>query len=68
MIVDNGGGYYTLYAYLSDALKKTGDAVNSGDRIALVGDSGSSGMVGLYFEVRQKGVPKDPASWLALRD
>jgi len=67
IILDHGGGYYTLYAYLSEALKKRGNEVIAGDVIAKVGDSGSSETVGLYFEVRQKGVPRDPAAWLAVR-
>ncbi|MBI5902681.1 MAG: peptidoglycan DD-metalloendopeptidase family protein, partial [Deltaproteobacteria bacterium] len=67
MIVDHRGGYYTLFAYLSRALKERGDMVKQGAEIALVGDTGPDSTPGLYFEIRQKGVPRDPMSWLAAR-
>jgi septal ring factor EnvC (AmiA/AmiB activator) len=67
LIMDNGGGYYTLFAYLSDILKNKGAQVRKGETIALVGDSGPKDITGLYFELRRGGVPKDPARWLAKR-
>ncbi|MBE9531321.1 MAG: peptidoglycan DD-metalloendopeptidase family protein, partial [Proteobacteria bacterium] len=67
LIMDNGGGYYTLFAYLSEILKKKGTSVVKGEIIALVGDSGPKDTTGLYFELRRKGVPKDPMEWLAKR-
>ena len=67
MIVDHGSGFYTLFAYLSDVLKQKGEAVERGVEIALVGDSGPRASGGLYFEIRQKGVPRDPMAWLADR-
>ncbi|MBI5826482.1 MAG: peptidoglycan DD-metalloendopeptidase family protein [Deltaproteobacteria bacterium] len=67
MIVDHRGGYYTLFAYLSKSLKERGDMVKQGAEIALVGDTGPDSTQGLYFEIRQKGVPRDPMSWLAAR-
>lgn len=67
MIVDHRGGYYTLFAYLSKALKERGETVKQGAEIALVGDTGPDSTQGLYFEIRQKGVPRDPMSWLAAR-
>ncbi|VAV83732.1 hypothetical protein MNBD_DELTA01-513 [hydrothermal vent metagenome] len=67
LIMDNGGGYYTLFAYLSDILIKKGEEVKEGETIALVGDSGPKDLTGLYFELRRKGVPRDPMAWLAAR-
>lgn len=67
MIVDNGGGFYTLYAYLSESLKEKGDAVKKGDVIAKVGEKGTGDGAALYFEIREKGVPRDPEPWLAKR-
>ena len=32
--------------------------------MALVGDSGAADTAGLYFEVRRKGVPSDPLTWI----
>lgn len=67
MIVDHGGGFYTLFAYLSDVLKGKGESVERGSEIALVGDTGPRTSGGLYFEIRQKGVPRDPMTWLSKR-
>ncbi|VAW37167.1 hypothetical protein MNBD_DELTA02-1253 [hydrothermal vent metagenome] len=67
LIMDNGGGYYTLFAYLSDILIKKGEEVKEGETIALVGDSGPKDLTGLYFELRRKGVPRDPMVWLVAR-
>lgn len=67
MILDNGGGYYTLYAHLDNILKERGDVVKKGDEIAIVGDTGPQATPGLYFEIRERGVPKDPLKWLASR-
>lgn len=65
MIVDHGGGFYTLFAQLSKVLKEKGSNVAAGDALALVGDTGPTGTPGLYFEIRQKGVPRDPEAWFA---
>ncbi|MBI2412143.1 MAG: peptidoglycan DD-metalloendopeptidase family protein [Deltaproteobacteria bacterium] len=64
LILDHGGGFYTLYAHLSKVLKGRGASVSTGDEIALVGDTGPTASGGLYFEIRQKGVPRDPMAWL----
>lgn len=65
LILDHNGGFYTLYAHLSKVLKGKGEAISAGDEIALVGDTGPTASGGLYFEIRQKGVPRDPMAWLA---
>lgn len=67
MILEHGGGFYTLYARLEKVLKGKGDFAAKGEDIALVGDSGPQASPGLYFEIRERGVPKDPLSWLASR-
>ncbi|WKZ31975.1 MAG: peptidoglycan DD-metalloendopeptidase family protein [Thermodesulfobacteriota bacterium] len=67
MIIDHKGGFYTLYAHLGKVLKETGDEVESGAEVGLIGDSGPDGRPGLYFEIRQKGVPRDPMAWLSTR-
>ncbi|MFQ5903264.1 MAG: murein hydrolase activator EnvC family protein [Candidatus Binatia bacterium] len=63
MIIDHGQRYYTIYAHLSDLLKKTGQLVQRGEPIALVGDSDSLTGARLYFEVRKGGKPLDPLPW-----
>jgi len=67
LIVDHRGGFYTLYAHLGKVLKEKGEEVSRGAELGAVGDSGSEGRPGLYFEVRHKGVPKDPMDWLSGR-
>jgi murein hydrolase activator len=67
VILDHGSGYFTLYAHASDILIKTGDAVSGGQVIAKVGDSGSLEGPQLYFELRHKGKPQDPLTWLRSR-
>ncbi|MEK6791133.1 MAG: peptidoglycan DD-metalloendopeptidase family protein [Deltaproteobacteria bacterium] len=67
MIIDNGNGFYTLFAYLSKTLKGVKEPVKKGDEVALAGESGTQAASGLYFEIRQKGVPRDPVPWFAQR-
>jgi septal ring factor EnvC (AmiA/AmiB activator) len=59
VIIDHGGGYYTLYARASKILKKLNDEINKGDIIGIIGESDS-----LYFEVRSGGKPENPLYWL----
>jgi septal ring factor EnvC (AmiA/AmiB activator) len=63
LIIDHGDRYYTVYAHLSDFLKKNGDLVRRGEAVALVGDSDSLAGSKLYFEMRKDGKSIDPAPW-----
>lgn len=65
IIVDHGQQYLTVYAYNQSLLKRVGDPVGGGDTIALVGATGGQVESGLYFEIRHRGAPVDPAQWLA---
>jgi len=64
VIVDHGKRFYTIYAHLSEFLKKTGDAVDRGEPLGLVGDSDSLEGARLYFEMRKDGKSIDPMAWL----
>ncbi len=64
VIVDHGGGYHSLYAHLRSVEVAVGDAVEIGDRIGSVGDSGSLRGTTLYFELRKDGAAVDPTPWL----
>ncbi|HTU02933.1 MAG TPA: peptidoglycan DD-metalloendopeptidase family protein, partial [Candidatus Sulfotelmatobacter sp.] len=64
VILDHGGGYFTLYAHAGEIIVKPGQAVTRGQVIAKVGDSGSPDGPQLYFELRHKGKPEDPLAWL----
>ena len=63
VIIDHGHGYMTLYAFNQSLYKKMGDTVEAGDVIASVGQSGGRSQAGLYFGIRNKGVPIDPLEW-----
>lgn len=65
LIIDHGGGYYTLSGHASALLRQVGEDVRSGDVVALVGDTGSLRGPCLYFEIRHRGKPLDPLDWLA---
>jgi septal ring factor EnvC (AmiA/AmiB activator) len=62
-IIDHGEGYMTLYAFNQSLYKEEGDWVDQGDIIAAVGRSGGRSQAGLYFGIRKKGKPLNPAKW-----
>ena len=64
LIIDHGDGYMSLYGHNSTLLKETGDWVDSGQIIARVGDTGGLSRAGLYFEIREGGLPVNPLTWL----
>ncbi|RMG86750.1 MAG: hypothetical protein D6712_06895, partial [Chloroflexi bacterium] len=51
----NGQTLYTLYAHLSRALVRSGERVNAGDVIGLIGDTGNVSGPHVHFEVRMGG-------------
>lgn len=63
LIIDHGGGYMSLYAHNQSLLKETGDWVSGGDPVARAGNTGGIGQTALYFEIRQRGKPVNPALW-----
>ena len=64
IIIDHGGGYYTLYAQVQKMLKKTNDTVEQGDLIAYTGYDNSDHV---YFEVRNGRTPVNPLLWIKKR-
>lgn len=64
VIVDHGGGEYTLYAHLHAITKARGEQVKQGDPIGNVGDTGSLSGPQLYFELRRKNQPLNPRRFL----
>jgi len=64
LIIDHGGGYFTLYAHNARINKKVGASVRKNETVAQVGDSDSTRGAQLYFEIRYQGKPVDPSPWL----
>jgi septal ring factor EnvC (AmiA/AmiB activator) len=65
-VLDHGDGFMSLYGHNQALLKQAGEAVQAGEAIALLGQSGGQSRPNLYFEIRHKGKPINPVSWLKL--
>ncbi len=63
IIIDHGEGYMSLYAHNQSLLRDVGEWVSAGASISTVGSTGGRDSSALYFEVRSKGKPTNPASW-----
>ncbi|HEY4102652.1 MAG TPA: peptidoglycan DD-metalloendopeptidase family protein [Polyangiaceae bacterium] len=64
VILDHGGGYYTVSANLGTIEVKVGDDVQFGVRIGTVGDS--DGAARLYFEIRVGTDTVAPSDWFGI--
>ena len=64
VIIDHGDAYHTVSGHLDEIHVKVDDVVVAGQSIGTVGETGSLSGPSLYFELRQKGSPIDPAPWL----
>lgn len=64
VILDHGNSIRTRYAHASQLLVANGDAVESGQQIALVGNTGHSYGNHLHFEVIVGGIPRNPLAYL----
>jgi septal ring factor EnvC (AmiA/AmiB activator) len=64
LIIDHGDGYMSLYGHNETLLKAVGEWVSAREKVATIGNSGGQTQVGLYFEIRHKGAPINPQSWL----
>lgn len=62
-VIDHGKGYMSLYAHNQTLLKSVGDRVETGEPIALIGQSGGQDRAGLYFEIRHQGQAVNPRLW-----
>ncbi len=65
VIVDHGGGVFTLYAHLSAFRATVGQRVRTGDVLALVGSTGNALGPHLHWEVHAAGPAVQPEQWLA---
>lgn len=64
VILDHGDGVQTLYAHAQKVLVKTGEKVQRGTPIALVGRTGNATTEHCHFELRVENRPVDPMPYL----
>jgi septal ring factor EnvC (AmiA/AmiB activator) len=64
VIIEHGGGDYSIYGSLSRAIVRIGQTVVKGQEIGGVGISDPELPPHLHFEIRHGGPAMDPASWL----
>jgi murein DD-endopeptidase MepM/ murein hydrolase activator NlpD len=62
--IDHGYGIVTKFAHASKLLVKTGQRVQRGQRIALVGNTGLATGPHLHYEVHVNGRPVDPLKYV----
>ena len=63
LILDHDDGYFSLYGHNDSLLREVGDYVEENQEIATVGASGGLTTSGLYFEIRHRAKPVNPAQW-----
>ncbi|MBW1695521.1 MAG: peptidoglycan DD-metalloendopeptidase family protein [Deltaproteobacteria bacterium] len=64
IVIDHGYGMVTRYGHIQKALKKRGDRVKRGEKIALVGDSGRTTGPHVHYEVLLNGLPVNPEKYI----
>jgi septal ring factor EnvC (AmiA/AmiB activator) len=65
IILNHGGGYYTLYAHASRIFVEQGEQVEPKQVIAETGAGASSESTPLHFEIRKSKKALDPREWIA---
>ena len=63
LLLDHGAGITTLYGQCQQILVETGEVVDAGEEIALLGSTGMSTGPHLHFEVRQDGEAQNPVAY-----
>lgn len=66
IILDHGNSYMSLYGNNATLHKQVGDTIRGGETIATVGNSSGNLDSGLYFELRHRGKPFDPLTWIKI--
>lgn len=62
--VDHGDGTQTRYAHMSQISVRSGQQVDRGQQLGLVGSTGASTGPHLHFEIRNNGYATDPLGYL----
>jgi len=64
IVINHGSRFFTISAYLLQRDKEEGEKVSEGEVIGQMGRTGLLTGPGLYFEIREKGIPLEPLDWL----
>jgi septal ring factor EnvC (AmiA/AmiB activator) len=64
VILQHGGGDYSIYASLNSASVRNGAVVRKGETVGTVGISDPDLAAHLHFEIRPQGRAVDPENWL----
>lgn len=67
VIVEHGGGDYSIYGSLARADVREGQTIGKGERVGGVGISDPELPPHLHFEIRHGGPAMDPVTWLRRR-
>ncbi|MDP1832985.1 MAG: peptidoglycan DD-metalloendopeptidase family protein [Geothrix sp.] len=62
VILDHGGGWFTLYTHLLGLSIAKGQVLRAGESVGVVGDTVDGPRLG--FEIRHQAQPQDPQKWL----
>jgi septal ring factor EnvC (AmiA/AmiB activator) len=65
VILDHGGGWFTLYTHLLGIQLSRGQVLKAGEAVGAVGDTVDGPRLG--FEIRHQAQPQDPQKWLKKR-
>jgi murein DD-endopeptidase MepM/ murein hydrolase activator NlpD len=65
-VIDHNFGYQTRYGHLSEILVTKGQFVKRGELIGRMGSTGRSSGPHLHYEVRYRGTPVDPMSYIQI--
>ncbi len=65
LIIDHGGGWYSLYSNLGEYSVEMGSGVSTGDVIGALGSESTSEAPTLHFQIRHRKEQLDPVEWLA---
>ena len=64
IIIEHGGGFASVYAYVSEIFVRQGEQVAQRQQIARVGSTGRTEVPALHFEIRREQKPQNPLRYL----
>ena len=67
VVIDHGGGYYTVYCFLDEIQVRENQQIAKGDVVGLSGGENSDQGPHIEFQVRKEGQALDPIAWLRRR-